>query len=317
MIRWIIGVYFISFFLFAFGILLMRSPIKKFFGRQVEKYIRFTRERDDGPLTLRLVVTKLIDLITPLISRKPFVANLQVLIDRAGVPLRASEYLFFHCMALIAIAFTGYSLGGPAGALLLASVAVVLPVFGLKHLKKQRENRFHEQLPDTLSLIAGALKAGYSFLQAVDMTVKETSPPMSVEFKRVLSEARLGLPLEQALDNMAARVASSNFDWTVMAVRIQREVGGNLAEILEILASTIRERDRVGRQIKVLTAEGRLSAMILFALPFAVSLLLWIINPGYLTLLFTHSLGLAMLGSAAAMLIVGGFWLKRVVSVEV
>ncbi|OGN81536.1 MAG: hypothetical protein A2082_01395 [Chloroflexi bacterium GWC2_70_10] len=317
MMGWIIGVYFLSFFLFIFGVLLMRSPIRKFFGRQVEKYIRFTKARDDGPVTIKTAVTKFIEWMTPLISKKPFVGNLQMLLDRAGIPLRASEYLFFHAMALAVIAAIGYSLGGPGGTLLLSVIAIVLPVFGLKRAKKQRENRFHEQLPDTLTLIAGALKAGYSFMQAVDMTVKETSPPMSVEFKRVLSEARLGLPLDQALDNMAARVASSNFDWTVMAVRIQREVGGNLAEILEILASTIRDRDQVSRQILVLTAEGRLSAAILFALPFAVSLLLWVINPGYLMLLFTHSLGLAMLGAAASMLVIGGFWLKRVVAVEV
>ncbi len=317
MMKWVLGLYFAGFFLFAFSMLLIRSPIRKFFGRQVEKYIKFTKTDDEPQVSARLALLKFIDIISPLISGKSFAMNLQNLIDRAGIPLRASEFIFFHSAAVAAAVAIGYTLAGPIGLIALTAIAIGLPVFGLKHVKRQREKRFHDQLPDTLSLIAGALKAGYSFLQAVDMTVKETSPPMSVEFNRVLTEARLGLPLEQALDNMAKRVDSNNFNWTVMAVKIQREVGGNLAEILEILADTIRERDRVSRQIDVLTAEGRLSALILFILPFAVGLLLAVINPGYLMLLFDHPLGLAMLVAASLMLVAGGFWLKKVVKVEV
>lgn len=317
MIKWILGLYFLGFFLFAFAMILIRSPIRKFFGKQVEKYIKFTKTEDEPQVSARQALLKFIDIIAPLINGKSFAANLQSLIEKAGIPLRASEFIFFHSLALVAAVLIGYTLAGPAGLVVLLAIAIVLPVVGLKHMKRQREKKFHDQLPDTLSLIAGALKAGYSFLQAVDMTVKETSPPMSVEFNRVLTEARLGLPLEQALDNMAKRIDSNNFNWTVMAVKIQREVGGNLAEILEILADTVRERDRVSRQIDVLTAEGRFSALILFILPFAVGLLLWVINPGYLILLFKHPLGLAMLALAGFMLTIGGFWLKKVVSVEV
>lgn len=317
MIRWVLGLYFTGFFLFAFSILLMRSPVKKFFGKQVEKYIKFTEAKEEPQLSLHYLLSKIIDLISPLITKKQFAANLQALIDRAGVPLRASEFIFFHVIGFLVSVIAGYAIMGPAGVLLLAIVAAAFPILSLKYLKRKRENRFHELLPDTLSLVAGALKAGYSFLQAVDMTVKETSPPMSAEFKKVLAEARLGLPLESALDNMAKRVESDNFDWTVMAIKIQREVGGNLAEILEILADTVRERDRVSRQIKVLTAEGRMSAIVLFVLPFAVGILLWILNPKYLSLLFTHSTGLAMLGIAFFMLAIGGMWLKKVVTIEV
>ncbi|MCL5291690.1 MAG: type II secretion system F family protein [Actinobacteria bacterium] len=312
-----LGLYFVAFFLFAFAVLLMSSPIKKFFGRQVEKYVRFKRAKGKGLIFPRQLLKEVIDFIAPLITRRSFAPDLQALIDKAGIPLRASEFIFFHGLALPVAVLVGYILAGPAGMALLGMASLILPLAGLVHLKKQRERKFHDQLPDTLSLIAGALKAGYSFLQAVDMTVKETSPPMALELKRVLTEARLGLSLEQALENMAKRVESNSFDWTVMAVKIQREVGGNLAEILEILADTIRERDRISRQVKVLTAEGRLSAVILFLLPFAVSLLLLIINPAYLLLLFTHKLGVTMVGLAVLMLAAGGLWLKKIVTVEV
>jgi len=317
MIKWILGLYFASFFLIIFSVLLKRSPIRKFFGRQVEKYIRLTPTKEEGNVSVRRLLLKIIDLLSPLLTRKSSSSNLQALIERAGVPLRASEFIFFHGIGLLAALLIGYIVAGPAGMAMLSIIAIVLPTLSLKYLKMKRENKFHDQMPDTLSLIAGALKAGYSFMQAVDMTVKETSPPMSVEFKRVLSEARLGLPLEDALDNMAKRVESDTFDWMVMSVKIQREVGGNLAEILEILASTIRERDQVYRQVKVLTAEGRLSAIILFLLPFVVGALLWILNASYISLLFTHPMGFAMVGMAVVMLAVGGFWLKKVVTIEV
>lgn len=317
MIRWILGIYFISFFLFAFGVLLIRSPIRKFFGRQVEKYVKITKDINNDVFTFRWMLKKSTSIISRLTAKKKFTANLQAMIDRAGISLKASEFIFFHSVALIVAVIIGYAVAGPMMVMLLALMAALLPVLGLKRMESQREKKFHDQLPDTLSLIAGALKAGYSFLQAVDMTVKETSPPMSVEFDRVLTEARLGLPLEHALDNMAKRVNSNNFDWTVMAVKIQREVGGNLSEILEVLADTIRERDRISRQIKVLTAEGRLSAIILFLLPFVVSALLLILNPSYLLMLFIHPLGLGMLAVAVLMLIIGGIWLKKVVTIEV
>lgn len=316
MIWGLLGLYFVSFFLLAFAILLMRSPIKKFFGKQMEKYVRITTEKHE-PQTAKQLVEGVADLFAPLITRWAFTERLQALIDKSGLPLRSSEFVFFHALAVGAGAIVGFMLAGPAGLVLLTSVLAFLPIFWLTRMRAKREKRFHDQLPDTLSLIAGALKAGYSFLQAVDMTVKETEPPISIEFKRVLTEARLGLPIEQALENMAKRVESNTFDWMVMAVKIQREVGGNLAEILEILAETIRDRDRVGRQVMVLTAEGRLSASILFLLPFAVSLILWVLNPDYLSLLFSHPLGLSMLAVAVLMLAAGGAWLKKIVNIEV
>jgi len=165
--------------------------------------------------------------------------------------------------------------------------------------------------------MAGSLRAGYSLLQAVTAVVDESRPPISTEFRRVLAEARLGLPLEEALEKMAERVGSESFSWTVMAINIQREVGGNLAEVLDILADTLRDRERVRGQIKTLTAEGRLSAAILIILPFALTLMLLVVNPVYMSLLFTHPVGWMMIILTVIFMTVGIIWVKGVVAIEV
>jgi tight adherence protein B len=193
----------------------------------------------------------------------------------------------------------------------------VIPFLFVRLKRNRRAARFHEQLPDTLGLLAGALKAGYSFLQAVDTVAQETAPPIKTEFQRLVAETRLGSPIELALDQMAERINSTNVDWTVMAVKIQREVGGNLAEILEILADTVRQRDQVGRQIQALTAEGRLSAAILIILPFALAGIMFFVNPGYLGALFSTSMGLTMLGIAGVLMVIGIVWLKKIVTIDV
>ncbi|WP_287007181.1 type II secretion system F family protein [Candidatus Aquicultor secundus] len=166
-------------------------------------------------------------------------------------------------------------------------------------------------------MLAGSLRAGYSMLQAISLASEESKPPISDEFKRVLSETRLGLSIEVALNKMAARVESDDFHWMVLAINIQREVGGNLAEILDIVAKTIRERETLKRQIKTLTAEGRLSSYILIALPFAITAILLVINPGYMSLLFTNVLGWIMAGVAGILMIIGIIWMRKIVSIEV
>ena len=173
------------------------------------------------------------------------------------------------------------------------------------------------QLPDTLQLLAGTLKAGYGVLQAIDTVVKEVEDPMSSEFQRALTEARLGLPLEDSLGAMADRVDSDDFRWVVVAMNIQRQVGGNLAELLETVAATLRGREEVRGQIQVLSAEGRLSAVILFALPFVLLAYLLLTNPGYLAPLLTNTIGLLMMAGALVLMLVGWIWIRRLINIEV
>jgi tight adherence protein B len=161
------------------------------------------------------------------------------------------------------------------------------------------------------------MQAGYSLPQALDTVVREGQPPMSVEFNRALVETRLGMPTEDALEGIGRRMSSQDFSWVVMAVRIQRDVGGNLAELLLTVAETLRERERLRRQVKVLSAEGRLSGWILGSLPVLFFAYLTVTNPAYLGPLWSTPLGIGMMILAAVLLSVGAFWLTRVIKVEV
>ena len=207
------------------------------------------------------------------------------------------------------------------GRLLLTIVGLflggVLPWVYLTYKAGQRRKAFLASLPDTLQLMAGSLSAGYSMPQAVDTVVREGKPPISTEFNRALVETRLGVELEDALDGIAARMQSVDFVWVVMAIRIQREVGGNLAEVLTTVSATLRERERLRRQVQVLSAEGRLSAWILGLLPVVFALYLIVVRPGYLEPLITTVFGWIMIGTGLLLLGIGGLWLRKVVKVEV
>jgi len=246
-----------------------------------------------------------------------FTDLIQLKLEQAGLPLRPLEVIFFHFMFTLTLGILGSIFAKGAGLILMVATGAALPILVLSVIIERRRALFHEQLPDTLTMIAGSLKAGYSFMQAISAAVDESSPPMSSELGRVLAEARLGLPLEEALEKMAQRVQEQNFTWTVMAINIQREVGGNLAELMEVLAETIRDRDRVGRQIKILTAEGKLSAIILVVLPFVEALILFRLAPGQMSLLVTTQAGLVILSLGLTFLLLGGIWLKRIVTIEV
>lgn len=321
----ILGLTFLFSLILAFAALSIFLPNQNVLKDQMSIYegaykaVHHIPEKEpNGYLAEQPVISQAVNLTSSLAERGGFMQEIQLRVEQSGLPLRASEFIFLHICTVVLVGLVTFGIfENWLLRIIIVPIASATPLFFLQYLKKRREVLFHQQLPDTLDLIAGALKAGYSFLQAVDMTVQETSPPISGEFKRVLTEARLGLSLEQALDHMAERVQSTNFNWTVMAVKIQREVGGNLAEVLEILASTIRQRDRVYRQIKVLTAEGRLSAIILFLLPLVLGAVLFVVNPQYISTLFTTTAGLALVAAAMVLMIVGGAWLRKIVVIQV
>jgi tight adherence protein B len=172
-------------------------------------------------------------------------------------------------------------------------------------------------LPDTLQLMAGSLEAGYSLPQAVDTVAREAEDPVASEFNRAIVESRLGVPVDEALDNIATRTDCRDFAWVVMAIRIQREVGGNLAEILKNVAATLRERERLRRQVLVLSAEGRLSAVILAGLPIVFTLYLIMVRPTYIGVLITSFTGIMMAASGVLLMVIGILWMRRIVDVEV
>ncbi|PKQ30114.1 MAG: hypothetical protein CVT60_01875 [Actinobacteria bacterium HGW-Actinobacteria-10] len=270
---------------------------------------------DDAGYGLR---QRMVGLVGQVAGRRGFTLAVRQRLERGGLPLRPAEYITGHVMlVVIAGVVTQFATGNLALAALVVGVATVVPILYIDAKVRARTGAFEEQLPQILNLIAGSLRAGWGLLQSVDMVVKETLPPASDEFRRVQTEARLGLPVEDALRAMAERVGSEDFAWAVTAISIQREVGGNLAEVLDVVAATIRDRSALRRQVSALTAEGRLSAMILIALPFVEGVVLFAVNPSYMRPLIEEPLGWLILAFGLLLLLVGSIWLVRALKVEV
>ena len=234
-------------------------------------------------------------------------------LEKARLPLRPGEYVMLAGSATVALALWSWLL---TDQLLVGLVVALLTPAGfaayLDRRIRKRKQAFEEQLPPTLGLIASSLRAGHTLLRAIDMMVEETPPPMSEEFERVLAETRLGLPLLDALDRMAERVEVEDFEWIVHAIRIQQQTGGKLADLLFTLADYMREREEVRREVRVLTAEGRFSALVLAALPFLVAIWLQISNPGYFAPMLTGG-GIFMLFGAAMLMGIGVFIIVQMV----
>lgn len=240
-------------------------------------------------------------------------------LEAAGLPLRTAEWMLLHVGTAVgtSLVFMVAARGALVAAILGLILGLTLPWLFLAAAKARRESKFLGQLPDTLQLLAGSLASGYSLPQAMDSVVRETRSPISVEFNRALIETRLGLLPEDALDGIAARTGSRDFSWIVMAIRIQHDIGGNLAELLATVAETLRERERLRRQVTSLSAEGRLSGVILAALPVVFAGYLMLVRPEYIAPLFDTQMGLLLLAIGAALLAIGGLWMAKVIKVEV
>ena len=250
-------------------------------------------------------------------SRRGYIEYFNSRLKRAGMSIRATEFITFHLIGLVASSIAVYYFSrNILLTLFIAALIVFVPFMILNMRTSQRLAKFHEQLPDALQLISGSLKAGYSFNQALKMVVDESKPPVSDEFRRLLSEIRVGLPEKEAMGNVLQRVNSEYLQWIVTAINVQREVGGNLAEVIDTIADTIRERDRVLNRVRALTSEGKLSATILIILPVVVGLMMFFLNREYMSLLFVTRVGLIMLSIAVVLLIVGIVWILRIVNVK-
>ncbi len=247
-----------------------------------------------------------------------FSGRLDAELEAAAVSLRSGEFVVVTVAAAFGGMLLGFViLGSPWLALGVGAVCALGPTAMLKVTLGRRADKLREQLPDVLTIMASSLRAGHSFLQALDTTAKEIAQPAATEFQRVVAEIRLGRSAEDALGALAERVGSEDFKWAVLAVNIQREVGGNLAEILDNVADTLRERATMRRQVRVLTSEGRLSAWVLALMPFGIALYMFGVNREYIMLLFTTKVGLMMLGGAGLLLTAGVLWMRKIVDIDV
>ncbi len=256
--------------------------------------------------------------LTKVLADKSFAENLNKELIQARLVLKVSEFIYIW----IALIFIAFLLGilitkNMIFACIFAGIAFRLPFAYLKHLKHKWLNYFNNQIPDTLALISNCLKSGYSFMQSIDMVAREALPPMSEECAKVLQEISLGNTVEKALLNIVERVGSEDMDLVVTAVIIQREIGGSLAEILENIANTIRERIRIKGEVKTLTAQGRLSGFIVGSLPVALFFIINLLNHEYMSKLTTDIIGWLMLGLGITMQIIGYMVIRKLVDIEV
>lgn len=259
-----------------------------------------------------------ISLLDALLLRSSYAERKALELAAADIPLRVGEYILIRwVIAVVALLASYQFLGVLPLALGLAALAYAAPGFYVKHQQQKRRDRFNEQLVDSLSLIANSLKSGYSFLQGMELVVREMPPPSSKEFAQVVQEVSLGSDVEEALIKMAHRVGSYDLDLAVTAMLIQRQVGGNLAEVLEGIAHTIRERFRILREVRTRTAAARMSGYIIGVLPFVLAVAISAINPEYMGLLFNHSLGRVIVVVAVLMQVAGFLLIRRIVNIEV
>jgi len=269
--------------------------------------------------------------LNKVVEQRDFGANLARDIARADLQLKPSEFLAIWAGSVVGIPLAMFLLsplvsafGNPLFLLIGGFVGFMLPRFWLARRRNGRLGSFNKQLPDTITLLANALRAGSSFLQAVELVVRESRPPISTEFGRVIREVNLGLPFEQALENMVRRVRSDDLELMATAISIQHQVGGNLAEILDSIAYTIRERVRIKGEIRTLTAQQRLSGYVVAGLPIGLALFLFVAAPGFMEPMFANPPAILGLPAGVIILLIGGFmmflgflFIRKIVDIEV
>jgi tight adherence protein B len=245
-------------------------------------------------------------------------ADLATQLARADLKITVGEFLAVTVILVVAAGGLAYVLTRDivvvAGVCLLGFLAPRLYV-GL--LRNRRLQAFNDQLADTINLMVNGIRAGYSILQAMEAISREMGPPIAVEFERVVREVQLGLSLERALGNMMRRVPSADLDLMITAISVQREVGGNLAEVLDSISYTIRERVRIKGDIRALTAYGRGAGNLLTAVPIILTVVIYLINREFMSLLFVHPCGWIMMGMAVIGIVAGYLIIRKIVDIEV
>jgi|SRR5579875_423547 len=250
-------------------------------------------------------------------ARRGILPLVETRLTEAHVPVRPNEAVFFYLAIVAAGAVAGGLLGSVIGLVVGIVVAAVVPVVVVNVLAARRRRAFAEQLPDMLQLLATTLRSGFSVLQGLDTVARQIPDPMGEELRTVVAEVRLGRPVADSLGDVAKRIHSTDFEWAVTAIAIQREVGGNLAELLDIVADTMNARSRIRREARVLTAEGRLGAGILAVLPPAMALYMYLVNRSYIATLVHDGAGRIFLIGAIVLAVIGILWMRKLVEIDI
>lgn len=298
-----------------------RSRNRRALARRMRYYAGDVDNQQDKPKESKTLTEHLMNLLRSggkLLSNIRHARGLDFKMQQAGIPLLGTEFLVLLGISMAVAFFVGlfFSKRWPVGLMSAVGIAMAEWVYVLIRIDR-REASFTNQLGDCLMMVANAMRAGFSFLQAMELISKEMEPPISEEFKHVMRDISLGASVERALEDMDKRVGSPDFSLVVTAVLIQQQVGGDLARILDTISDTIQDRIRMRREVRTLTTQGRVSGWILVALPVALGLLLHILVPGYMDILFEHRLGQMAIIAAIIMEIVGFFIIQRIVDIDV
>jgi tight adherence protein B len=309
------------------SVLLIFAGLRRMTARREESSIR-NRLQEFGARPAPVGLSKqqaggggfqLTGMVGSAVSRQTFAQRLARDLARADLKITVGEYVVavavFVCLGIL----IGMVTRNVVIALVLVVGAIAIPRILVNRKRGTRLRDFNNQLADTITLLANSLRSGYSLLQAMELVSRESRAPMSTEFERVVREVGLGLSPEDALANLVKRIQSEDLDLMVTAVNVQREVGGNLAEILDTISTTIRERVKLKGEIKVLTSQQQYSGYIIAAMPIALALILFAINPAYMTKLFTdtHWCGICLVSSSLTMILAGFFIILKIVNIEV
>jgi tight adherence protein B len=271
-----------------------------------------TSELVETPFLRRAVAA-----VAEMATRRGVLQIVKRLLDQADIPVRPAEALFVYLVGAAVGGALGLLVGNVLWGIIALAVLAVAPWMALVTAAKRRTATFTAQLPDMLQLLGTTLRSGFSILQGLDTVAQQVSDPIGKEIRHVVAEARLGRNLVEALTEVAQRVRSDDFEWVVTAIGIQREVGGNLAELLDIVAETMIARARIRREAHTLTAEGRIGAVVISVMPVAIGLFVYAVNPSYISPLFHQAFGEILFYGSIVLGVIGILWVRKLVDIEV
>jgi tight adherence protein B len=307
--------------LLVVGLIVTLTSQRSLVDERLESYLEQGKEVPQLPKERTGASSFLTSWITNLVETTNFGERISRELARADLKFKSGEYVILVILSSFLMGVFGYFFGGSSGIFAVggAIFGLYIPRFFVRFQQRKRLAKFNDQLPDMLNLMVNGLRTGFSALQAMEAVAKELPSPISDEFRRVVQEMSLGVPMEGALDNLQRRIASDDLDLAVTAINIQREVGGNLAEILDTISYTIRERIRIQGEVRAVTAQVSYSGKFLALMPIILSLVLWGLNRDYMMQFFEPPIlcGGSLLCGAAVLLVVGYYTLNQLGKVEI
>lgn len=309
----------IALVLLVIGIIVAATSEKTSMDDRLNKYLEEDKKTDAKEKESKNTLT---DWMNKRVEKSSFGDRISRELARADLKFKPVEYIALYIIAILGVGLIAFLLGGRLliSAVIGGGIGALLPRMYVKGQQSKRLTRFNDQLPDMINLMVNGLRAGFSILQAMEAVSKELPPPICDEFRRVVQEMQLGIPMEKALANLLRRIPSQDLDFLVTAINVQREVGGNLAEIMDVISYTIRERIRIKGDIRSLTAQQMYSGRALALMPIALMCILWFLNRSYIMEFFSKDnilCGGIALGGAGVLITIGYFVMTRIANVEV